>query len=558
MQIIRILLLSLVIMANVEADISTEKMAAADPWYWAYINKIKLVAGQFDLNGHEYQVHWMQNRTRRKCSKKGTQGGWTDAMVLECTHGLIYGRYPQGVGYLFPTQNEVSDFSNSRFKSLIESNPSSIGKYVQSTDSVNLKKIGDGLLYLRGARLSQKIENLEKESGQLRFFSADKIVFDECDLMAEEAMAKARGRMGHSTIKEESYLSNPTIPGFGIDKMYQDSNQMVWLVKCDNCGHHTCLERDFPKTVRPLGFTREDGLTGIRVCMHCASEIFPRNGHWEATEKDPATDMEGYWWSQLQSIFVDPGEILRTFENPPEGNLGDVYRLMLGMAFIEAENKLTKQQVYSCCGQDLMKVSDKGPCAMGVDVGKKLHVIIGYPTSEKTRKVIYANRVDSFSDLHELGNRFNVDCAVVDYYPETRAVRALIDEEPYTVLGSDYLDRSTSAIIEVPNEGVLKVARTEICDTTHKVVADSMIEFPRRSTEMEKVAEEMSSIAKVIVTDEITGRRLGRYIKTAADHYRHSLNYFEIACRRVQPRKGEYIRGGRIPGAAGKKKLITI
>ena len=206
-------------MVSVEA--TPEKLAMVDPWYWAWANKIQLFSGPFLLEGHEWMVKPMQSTARRRCNKKATQGGGTDGEVLRVAHGMIHGRYKQGVGYLFPSSDDVTDFSKSRFKSLIQNNPETIGKYVRNTDSATLKQIGGAFLYLRGARMTQKVANLERESAKLRSFSADLIVYDEYDLMSEKAIAKARGRMGASTVKEESYLSNPTVPGYGIDKLYQ-------------------------------------------------------------------------------------------------------------------------------------------------------------------------------------------------------------------------------------------------------------------------------------------------------------------------------------------------
>jgi hypothetical protein len=34
-------------------------------------------------------------------------------------------------------------------------------------------------------------------------------------------------RMAHSTVKEEAYLSTPSIPDFGIDRLYNQSDQRI-------------------------------------------------------------------------------------------------------------------------------------------------------------------------------------------------------------------------------------------------------------------------------------------------------------------------------------------
>lgn len=523
-------------------SMSPERMAMVDAWYWLYSNNIQLSSGPYTLVDHEFQVPWLQSEAQFKCCRKATQGGYTECEVGETLHGCIHGKYPHGVGIYFPGQNEVTDFSKARFGPIIQRNPETIGRYVTNTDTANLKQVGNSFIYFKGARLNQTIENIEKESSALRSFSTDKSVFDEWDLIDKKAAAKARGRMGHSEIEREDYLSNPTIPGYGIDKLYEESDQGLWMVRCSACGKETCMEKEFPKCVRLLDRPNKRMLdnpsvrpqTGIRVCIYCGNEIFPRDGHRVAQFPNRSGEMEGYWYSKLQLGFKDPGIILKRFLHPPEGNVGDVYRLDLGMAHIEAENKLTVQQVYECCGDDVMAMNDTGPCAMGVDVGKVLHVKIGKRITEKTIQVVYANRVDSFNDLHDLGQRFNVQCAVIDWEPETRMVRRFRDAEPYAVYGCDYLDRAKKEVNTFEEDGLIAVGRTETLDWSHREISNQMIILPRRSTEIEQVATEMTNTAKVFVTEGHTLRRVGRYIPLGPDHYRHACGYMLLAARNVQ------------------------
>ena len=68
---------------------------------------------------------------------------------------------------------------------------------------------------------------------------------------------------------------------------------------------------------------------------------------------------------------------MEDFVNPPFGNLADVYRLRLGRAYSARDEKLRINDVLACCGNDSPALSHKGPCAMGVDVGKIKHIVIG-------------------------------------------------------------------------------------------------------------------------------------------------------------------------------------
>jgi hypothetical protein len=51
--------------------------------------------------------------------------------------------------------------------------------------------------------------------------------------------------------------------------------------------------------------------------------------------------------------------------------------LKIGIAYVEAANRLTVEEVLSLCSNEGIAESDEGPCFMGVDQGKDLHVVIG-------------------------------------------------------------------------------------------------------------------------------------------------------------------------------------
>jgi hypothetical protein len=506
---------------------SPKDVAAVDSWYWAHVNKIELQAGVFTTAGHEYQIECMQSTARVRTIKKGAQMGFSEIEVLRSIHGQINGHYPTGVLYLFPTGDDVSDFSRARFNPLIQNNPAAIGRYVRSTDSVNIKQIGSSMLYLRSARATTLIEGLKKDASKLRSVPADKTVFDEVDLMDSAMIDEALERMSHSTVKEEAYLSTPSIPDYGIDARYNASDQRVWMIRCQKCGHDTCLELSFPDCLKE----RSDG-TVYRACLKCGSEIFPAHGRW--IPQYPGREIAGYWISQLNSAYVDPGAILKLFNDPPNGNLQEVYNSKLAMAYISASNRLTPQDVLAHCGQDaIARGETRYKTGMGVDVGSALHIVIGRKMENGRKKILYVGRVAEFSDLHDLAAQFNVASAVIDLYPETRKVREFRKGEKFPVFGCQYQDQMKEGERLDEEAGVVTYARTELCDMTHNAVMKGAYELPRRCPEIDLYASQMSSIAKVLEEDERRGTKVYRYRKLGADHYRHATNYFELAIRDV-------------------------
>jgi len=153
----------------------------------------------FQVEGHEYELAMLQEEAPRQCFKKGAQMGITETQILKTMHGLIYSRYPQGVLYLFPTVNDVTDFSKGRFAPLLGDNPD-LGEQVSNTDAVSVKRIRRSMLYLRGARSTGKIEGVKRTSSQLKSVPVDRVVFDEVDEMEPAMVDLALERLAHSRI----------------------------------------------------------------------------------------------------------------------------------------------------------------------------------------------------------------------------------------------------------------------------------------------------------------------------------------------------------------------
>ena len=513
-----------------------EQMMRFDPGYWACQCPVKLQAGSFTFHGREYQVEPMSTPSRRTCYLKATQFfGATEMEVLKDLHGMIKGRFKLGVAHIFPTNDEVGEFSKSRFKPLISRNPTFIGKYVKDqkggTDTTSLKKVCNAFLYLRGARLSQKIgDSSESTSSKTAGFSVDKVVFDEVDYMDTDVIEKYKGRMGESPHKEEVYLGNPSHEDFGIDLIFKQSDQRYWFRKC-SCGHWTCAEKSFPDCVK----IRSDG-TGYIGCDKCSKHVPMWNGdgsaEWVPDFPERTRFMRGYMGSQLMSPRVDPAEILEDFVNPPFGNLADVYRLRLGRAYSAKDEKLRIGDVLANCGNDSSPVAHSGPCAMGVDVGKAYHaVVIGIKTSREQYEVIKTCKAKDFQEVSDLARRYHVKSDVVDIRPYEEEARKYQKSSGHKTFLCEYSDTQVVDAMFNDNTGIVKVHRTGIFDQSQRLILQGDIRLPARSPEVEEFARQCCNCARFEEVDKKKGTIVNRYRPTGdrQEHFRNALNYFILA-----------------------------
>lgn len=514
--------------------ITPEELSQANAGRWAIQNEIKLQRSIYTFYNHEYQVEPMDNKCKRVCYMKATRGGFSEIEILKSLHGMIHERYQEGVLYLFPTTDDVNEFSKSRFAPLLSANRLAIGQYVKSggkgTDTASLKKIHNAFLYLRGARLSEK-RGEQAESSKMKSIGVDKLVFDEVDHMEKEVIAKARGRYYDSPWQEEVFIGNPIIPGLGIDEQWQKSDQRHWWRKCSSCDKYTCAELFFMDDPERCVGIRSDG-TGYIACKNCGREVFIKDGEWQPELKENTNYMKGYRWSQLTSAVCDPLDILRDFREPPEGNIADVYRLRLGLPYIAAEDRLVESQVYECCGLEYQYDSHPGPCAMGIDVGIVKHIVIGVRSGREQYRIVKTIKLSAWEDIHDLARKFHVKSAVIDIRPYQDTVKKFQASEPYQIFLCEYSNNPAYLRKWDIKLGVVKDYRTALFDETHRmVVTPGMLTIPRYSPEIKEFAKQMCDAYKILDTNKKTGAKEYRY-KGSKEHYRNALNYFLLAASR--------------------------
>ena len=124
--------------------------------------------------------------------------------------------------YVLPTYSLRNRFVQKRIDPLLER----VSEYKQRTHgsggNVAGKRFGRGsLLFLGSNTPSDFVE-----------FSADIMVIDEFDRCVPENIRMARDRLRESPNPQLFRLGNPSIPKFGVDALYDNTDQRRWYTKC--------------------------------------------------------------------------------------------------------------------------------------------------------------------------------------------------------------------------------------------------------------------------------------------------------------------------------------
>ena len=452
--------------------------------------------------------------------------GGTTWAILRSLHACLTGL---NVGYYFPTKTDVLEFSKSRVGPLVADNAFLQGA-LKDTDTAGLKRIGGAHLYLRGMQSSIGMKSIP----------LDMLVFDELDEATPDAKALAKERLSHSDYRRLIELSNPSIPGYGIDEVYQESDQRHWTLRCPACGKWTALEMAFPvklgEEVRILR-AREDG-TVYRACPACDGELDLALGEWVADY--PSRPIHGYRISQLFSSKVDPAEILREYRktyNPER-----FYTLKIGIPWVDVENKLSTHQVLALCGDQGLLDESVSSCTMGVDTGRELHVVISRRhkgEGEAKREIVWIGVVHSYDELDELMKRYQVHRCVIDAMPEIHATRQFAQRHGGHVWLCYFNENQKGSAKWDSDQDIVQVNRTEALDSAKKGIRDGEVILPRRMPVVQEFAEHLASDAKQLIEDEATGAKSYRYVRTGTNDYSLAFTYDWLASENERRYRGD-------------------
>lgn len=467
---------------------------------------------KFSFIGREYLLLPYNDKHPNQVHKKCTQVGITTMAIFWALYACMFEKYPKGVIYFFPTDRDVTDFSRGRVGPIIEYNEEIKDKVID-TDTVGMKRVGKAFLYLRGMR----------SKSQLKSIPADEIIIDELDEVEDQtAPEMAIKRLSASDFQCQKYLSNPTIPDYGIDKKFQVSDQKHYMLKCPHCGEWNCLEDMFPKC---LVKTKDTVILG---CHKCERELDKSQGEWVA--KFPSVkDCSGYQYSQLFAPKITAKQIYDEYMKAlKEGKLANFMNLTLGQAYISAQNRLTVEQVLSLVDNEFP--SDfwaiPAPCYMGVDQGKDLHIV--FKKRLKDRVAVLPALEFDFNALDKYMQHISV--CVIDGLPETRNAKAFAERNQGKVYLNYYNEHQKGSYRWNDEEMTVQENRTESMDASHEQISSGTIILPPYCQDLVKeYANHCHNTAKKLHEDEETGSRRYLWVKLGADHYRHADNYATIA-----------------------------
>lgn len=196
----------------------------------------------FSFEDHEYQKVLLDDKAKVKYCIKCSQVGISEISVRRII-GMCQLHAEINSMIVLPTSAFASTFSATRLATALDS-AKSARENLYKTDSVTVRRfINNSYIYMRGS----------SKGSQAISIPVDVLAVDEIDFSEDQSILTAfESRMTHSRLGESMWFSTPTVSGYGISHLYDNSLQHVELQKCNHCNHW--FEADYYEHVKLPGF----------------------------------------------------------------------------------------------------------------------------------------------------------------------------------------------------------------------------------------------------------------------------------------------------------------
>lgn len=448
--------------------------------------------------------------------------------------------------YVFPTDTHVSDFSAARLGPAIDPEvsqyladlvmPASGGQ--RGADRVSLKRVGARFIYFRGAKVQP-----DGRAPQLRSVDADVLILDEYDEMDPPAPALARERLGHSAVGDVRIASTPTFANVGIHRVYLESDQRAWHVRCGSCGnwqdltiHDLVIEWD--DLGRPVAWHRGDYGQPFLACRKCGG-VMDRAGDGEWVAAYPDRVVHGYHISRLFAPYRKLSDILESLNTVDETERQQAYNQGLGLPYRGASVMALNREMLDACRRDYGMHPGGRNSVCGVDIGRVLHVVVREIKPDGERVARFIGEVPDFSDVAQIMDVYGVGRCLVDALPETRKAREFQDGRPRGQVWLAYYTTQKRGSLKKgevhlnPLERVVNVDRTRTLDSTLALFAlasrgEAGNTLPANARDLPDYYDHLTALERRLV-DGPDGNKVAVYVESGPDHYGHAENYCNVA-----------------------------
>lgn len=354
---------------------------------------------KLDFKEHPYLWDIFSDFTPRQAILKAAQIGMSTTINIKAL--WLAKNKGMDIIYSLPSSADIKDFVSGKTNRLI-SNNSIFQEWCEDKDSIEQKRVGNNVIYFKGTWTERAAIATP----------ADLYISDETDRSKQEIVTQFKTRLQHSKYGWEWYFSNPSAPGNGVDKHWEESDQKHWFITCEHCAHEWFLSMEnimFKNGVAYYG------------CLKCKEELNRHKGRWIAKHK--GREVSGYW---IPLLIVPNKSATYVLTKKQELSEEQFANYVLGQPYIGRGNKLTRQMFL----QNLVTFVNPRDSTMiiGVDTG----IGINYELMNKYGTFFY-DKVNNYEPLRKLMRENPTAIMIIDQGGDIVHPRELREEFPNRV-----------------------------------------------------------------------------------------------------------------------------
>jgi len=531
----------------------------------------------FSFEGHEWQKDMLLDLSREQCTQKCSQIGLSElyirkSLALCCLFGL-------NVGYVMPTFQGIRSYVPARFDPVIAASEK-LSNMIGTPNNNEHKKFTNGAnIYVRhsnseAARISVALDAIFLDE------------YDRCDPDNYDAWPQ---RLGHSEYKIYECFSTPTYDEVGINALYRRSDSKRYMIRCTGCNLWQTME--FPDSIFfkkglsglpsfDIDMTQRTGVDKFDWRQKYMDRI-PYVGCKKCNKELDRVDSGLREWVPEYPTRQISGRSLNRFDVPKDpitgaghdaesiidvffrvNHLREFYNQVLGLPFSTSSDSLSVEDLMFATSppeDGFLTFPEKilGPCFMGIDQGKNLHMTI-YRLTGKKFDLVHAEEMAMVAGesaefklmsvvdhIVKMQKKFNIRAIVCDAAPDINLPRAIASRIPSRCSVSwAYFVRRTSDGFTEPTETKrsISINRTwmlsSVADMIKKDHSKYELRFPTNLFS-ESIGVDMSEHFRALVKSDIAKedkdtkspkvetvwiKRSGR-----ADHFFMSTGYAYVA-----------------------------
>jgi hypothetical protein len=439
----------------------------------------------------------------------------------------------KNVLYVLPTKTpDASDFSSSRFDAALELSPH-LAELFNDVKNVGHKRAGTANLWIRGSNSRSGLKSLP----------VSLMIFDEYDEMNMENMvlaeARTDGQIGKGSWRIVK-LSTPTVPDYGVSKIFEDSSKDHFFFPCPLCSRQTELIFPDSLVLDPPSI----------ICNECKGELkhedkinFLSKGKWISTS-DGNREIRGFHISQLYSSAdrATPARLVQSVIKAQSDNLEaqELYNSRMGLPYVPPGHRVTYEELNDAKDRSSRVCSSPSPknkwITLGADIGEPfIYYEVASWTFPKLSndinitadcEVLTAGKVLSFLELGQLMHQWQVIMAVIDAQPERRLAYEFACKFHGHVKLCFYTNNISNRMINIKETDEVSVDKVSWLDVALNRFHNKSISLPK-DIDQEYCEHQRGLVRRYRKNNN--GNTVGYYQKVGPDHLADARCYNEIA-----------------------------